>query len=273
MALAPPPQHLEGRWRTAFAARTVGLAPVFDAVVLEGGGNLADEADGLAALGRLLHAEGRDEVEIWLGRTHPLKVEASAIERPAGPSAAERRLRSRWLAAGRLTGHGEHDEAVAWLERGKAFDLVRTLVFARLAGARRVFVGHPGVGNEGRGLGGAAAALAQAVRRLGTATGARPVDAGAGVRAVRFDGTDGAWVLAVLADPDESWAGEPGAPLSPEREVVLRLPPGAYAVEPVATGGKEPEPARREAREGLLRLAVGPSPLYVRPWTGASSPR
>ncbi|MFV1959368.1 MAG: hypothetical protein ACC662_08140, partial [Planctomycetota bacterium] len=196
---------------------------------------------------------------------------------------------ARWLAAARDAGHPDHGRALAWRRRGEAYDVVRTLLAARAAGARRVFFEvHPQGGRAGadddplvaRGEDGrwvrrpAWYALEQARRAL---EGAREVtveprgDAGALYR-IRFDaGHAPPWMRVVVPDPGRSWAGDPGG-LPIVTQTAVRLPAGRYVTEPVRLGPGEAGRRARVVDGSVLPLELTVAPLYLWP-ASALGPR
>ena len=103
---------------------------------------------------------------------------------------------------------------------------------------------------------------------LGTPVGVDALPTSGGARAFRFErepGNGPAWVVVVLPDPDRDWAGEPRKD-DVRREVVLRLDPGLYSIQEARTAAKAPVVSARHVPDGVLKLGVGPSPIYV--WPG-----
>jgi hypothetical protein len=286
---ASPLARLEVQRAFGIARRLLEMVRLVDVVCLVGSGNLDDDAGDLAFLRQRLDAGGGRGKGLWLVADPTRKLDPPAGDQP-GPDQAELRLRRHWLAPALDPRHGEHAKAAAWLRRGQAFDLVRSLCRARAAGADVVLLEAPadrpcrgqrrGRAHEGQGLlaraaGGRAGerrtaswyALGQALDLLG---GAQRVDESrfeTPGRSIIFHlaaGTEPAWVAVLLLDPRLSWAGVPGTPPA-RRDVLVPVPSGTYLLEEVRTGPGAPRRERVTAREGVLSVSLGPAPAYIIP--------
>ncbi len=277
----PAPTRFLAARRLSFSLESLVLSHVYDVVQVRAPRRLAELALDLAAVRSFLDLGGREETELWLAPTP-----AALVEGPppgsvlSGPGPDETRRRARWLATARQAGHADHDAARRWLGRGRAYDVARALVTARLAGADRVVLGAAVEGGRDdtetlavfvHGDGTPRApfyALAQARARLGVAGDPARLEASGDAEAVRVTpgGPDHpAWVGLVFLDPDRAtWAGDPVRALPPV-DVVVHVPPGTYATEPVQTSAEAPVVTPREAPDGILSLPLTAAPVYIWP--------
>jgi hypothetical protein len=292
----PAAAALERRRALAFARKTLEMPRLFDVVGHVGSGSLEEDAANLRYLRRVLDEAGGTAVRTWLTDGPARKLDAPRFDTARAPDPAERRLRSRLLAAALEDGHPEHAVAEAWLRRGNAYDLVRGLCVSRLAGAdcflcygasdavpssvgeERSRAALQGLVRDEGGPEGPPRfartpswhAARQANRLLAGSVGTReqPLGGlGADGRAIVFsfpEGREPAWVAVLLLDPSISWAGSPEGG-APDREAAIPLPDGEYAVEETPSSAIEPAPRRVRAEGGVLRVRVTTAPLYVSP--------
>ena len=207
----------------------------------------------------------------------PAKLGRSSWPGGGGPTAEEERIRARWRSrAGGSKPTEGRKAARAWLEAGRAYDIVRTLGAARAAGADRIFVG----GAEGLDVLDARNAegsgwrrtpawyvLRQAARLLtghGHVTGSRFGKTASWWRFTFPAGGKRPWVIAVSLNPDLSWAGDPQNGWT-VKEVAVPVPDGPYVVEQLALDGAEPNRRRLRVAGGTLTLLLTPAPVWVYP--------
>jgi hypothetical protein len=263
-----------------FALFTLDFARLFGAAAHLGSDHLAEEEADLAFLSGHLAGAGRPDREVWLVGAPPARLLGTDLpDGRRGPPAAEAdsraraSARARWGAAGGPSGD---PAAVAWWERGIAYDLVRSTAGALAAGADRVFHGSRSSGDgadtlvapdaEGWRRTPAAYALRQANRLLGGHVGVRKSVLGPAT-AWRFafpPGHDPPWLLVLAADPDLSWAGRPGEDDDP-REVAVPLSDGTYRIQETALGPGDPTSLVRRADGGALLVRLGPGPVWIVP--------
>jgi hypothetical protein len=269
---APDAVLFRERREATFGLRTLSTLPIYDAVPHVGSGHLADEAADLRFLRHWLDAHGGKRVEAWLVDTPLAKLEEPRVPVLREVPAGERRLRSTWRSAARSPRHPDHARARSWLQRGEAYDVVRTILNAKLAGADRILFG-PDAGFLEPGPAGlplptpAGHALRQANAFLRGHVAVEPVAWGGPGQAARLlfpAGHDPRFVVVVALDPASAWAGPPAGPL-PETDVAIPLADGAYDVVPVALSDEEPRRAPVAADGGVLRLRLTPAPVYVVP--------
>jgi hypothetical protein len=268
----------------AFALRTLEMNRLVHGVPQVGSPHAADEAVDLRFLRRFLDVKRpAGGVEVWLEHTPTEKLGDPRVPVARHPTQVERRLRSASLAAARRAGHADHAAALAWLERGRAYDLVRTICAARLDGASRVVVGGHGDAHAD-----AAAvppgfvrqredgswtrtpswyAARQAIRLLGNHATVEEQPLGAPGRAVRFEFAEEhttPWVLVLVLDPDLSWAGaQDGSFLA--RPAALNVADGRYVVEETELAERRAEPRTVTVEDGTLLIELTPAPVYVYP--------
>ena len=269
----------------------LNMPALYDVLPQVGNDSHADDVANLRFLRRSLDEHAGKDVSLWLVDNATLKLGDARTPGAVGPKKGERRLRQRWLSAARNPAHPEHAEALPWMRRGQAFDLLRSLGRARAAGADVVLFccawdGAPsraGTGAPGRGgllsesgrTGPAAGslrtpawyALAQAVRLLGGHRSAGETSIGAPGRSVIFHfhaKQDRPWIALMSLDARLSWAGEPGQAL-PRRDVLIPLPNGRYVLEACRVGPEAPERRTVVVSNGMLTLTMTPAPLYVIP--------
>ena len=256
-----------------FDLEFIGIPGIFAAAAHVGRRNLRDEVQGPRVLADQLHRVGA-RAEVWLVDS-PLEKTDDPDRDPMGRmSDEERRLRARWLAAVRAPELAEHDVALAWVERGRACDVARTVCAARAAGVERIFLGGdqgldawvPRAEDGGWKARPCVAALRQVVDRLSGNTGATEASLGRAATATTFRFPRGhaqPYVVVVTLDPRHSWAGAPTGP-SPRWAVAVPLPDGTYRVETRDGDGARP-PQEVRVAGGLLPLELGPEPVFIEP--------
>lgn len=163
--------------------------------------------------------------------------------------------------------------ARAWRARGQAYDLVRSAVSARAAGADRLLL----AADEGldawvaRGVDGAwtlqppARALLHLLGALSGHAQANSEALGRTATATTFRFPQAAArppVLVVTLDARHSWAGSPDGE-TPTWDTSLALPDGVYVVESLGPKGQVTSGEVR-VEGGILPLTIGPEPVYVR---------
>ncbi len=268
----------ETRRAVEFASLTLSLADLFGAAVHRGSAHLADERVDVAWLRHLLDGAASAEAEAWLGGASAERLGEPDLPGAPGPDREELRLRARWAATARRVASEDRGLARAWMERGRAFDVVRSLATALAAGASRVFVGG---GRDGEGIdvfvaarerGGwrrtpAWYALRQANALLDKQIGASEERIGREASAWRFRMAKGAarpWVLVVALDAAVSWAGHPR--LGPvTRAVAVPLPEGRYVIEQTALDDGEPKRRHVRVQGGGLTFELDAAPVWIYP--------
>lgn len=284
--------RLEIKRRFEHIRRLLEMPRLFDVFAHLGNAHLADDVANLRFLRRYLDEHGGSDKELWLVDNPTRKLGTARATNVVPPKDSEARLRRRWLPAARNPSHSKHAVARAWLRRGQAFDLVRGVARARAAGADAIlslapfdelpvgFVGRREAGDQGllaeAGRDAPAAGLrrtpswwafGQMQRLLATHRTAGEASIGAPGQSVVFQLASKKarpWIAVLLLDPRLSWAGSPGEPL-PVRDVLVPLPSGAYVLESCRLGAEAPERRRIEVKDGMVRLALTPAPLYVIP--------
>ena len=284
-----PFARMEVERHFALAARLLDMPRLFDVFCHAGSAHAADDVANLRFVRRMLDAAGGGPRGVWLvgGPTH--KLGDAQAPGAVMPKLEERRLRQRWESAARQPRHPDHAVADAWLRRGEAYDLVRTLGRARAAGADAVlawsaFDGRapdPARFADRRGLLRARTdeagdrswertpswwALQQALQHLGDHRTAGESPIGAPGWSVIFHSErefERPWVAVLMLDARLSWAGDPGHEL-PLQDVLVTLPSGAYTLEWIRTGPEAPR-TLEVVSDGSITVRLGPEPVYVLP--------
>ncbi len=287
---AQPLPRLETIRHFRQARRLLGMPRLYDILCHAGSEHLGDDVANLTFLRRSLDRAGAGSKGLWLVDNPMRKLGAARDPGVVAPKRDELRLRRRWLPPALNPKHAQHGRALAWLRRGQAYDLVRTLGRARASGADGILFlspwdslppTHPRHATGAR-MGlladvGAGAqrtlrrtpawyALAQANRLLAGHRAAVETPIGAPGQSVifQFDRDETRpWVALLLLDPRLSWAGEPGQAL-PLRDVLITVPRGTYVVESIQTSEREPRRTEVES-DGALTLQLGPEPVYLIP--------
>ena len=275
-----------------FTRRTLEMPRLYDVVPHVGAKNLDDDEANLRYLRHLLTVAKGDHVEIVLGPGPVLKLAAPNSGSGALVPEKELQRRHRWQRIARTPGQEEQPRARAWLDRGAAYDLVRTYCRALASGAsavistphRRPIRGegpkHREVtrwhylvrGADGPGPAGGQAqpafhALKQLFSHVPTFRSAAFTDVGTAGHAVVFQlERDGArpHVTVVLPGPQFDWATPPDARTRPRR-VALPVPTGRYRVEWCKTDPFAAKAKELDAPDGVLLLELGPKPVYILP--------
>jgi hypothetical protein len=271
---------------------------LYDILPQRGADHVADDVANVGFLRRTLDAGPGAAVDVWLVESPTRKLGQAKTPAAVPPRKDELQRRRRWLPVAQNRSHSEHAAANAWMRRGQAFDVVRTLAQCRVAGADSVLflapdddlpAGWPRAA-ERRGMGFVTAAasaaageeeptatplertpswyaLRQALRWIAGHERAeeQPLGAPGGSFIFRFAARhQRPWVAVLLLDPRVSWAGEPGVAL-PERDVLVALPNGAYVLESCQTGPEQPARREVDVQDGSLLVKLGPAPLYIIP--------
>jgi len=272
--------------------RLLAMPRLYSALAQVGSGHLADDVANLRFLRRALDEQGGIDTELWLVDNPTRKLGGARAAGVVAPREDEALLRRRWVPIALNPAHSKHAEALAWLRRGQAFDLVRSLCRARAAGADVVLFlapwdelpkGFPGGAEAARqgfvteASGAAPAAglqptpswwaFGQLQRLLAAHRSAGETTIGAPGQAVVFRlETERArpWVTVLMLDSRLSWAGAPDTVL-PARDVLVPLPSGRYVVEACRLGPEPPERKPIEVKDGMVRLTLTPAPVYVIP--------
>ncbi len=275
-----------------FTRRTLEMPRLFDVVPHLGGANLDDDEANLQYLRHLLDAAEGTRVQTVLGPGPLLKLGAPRSGAGALVSDKELARRHRWWRIARTPGQEEQRQAQAWLDRGAAYDLIRTQCRALAGGAQGViFAPHRtpirGEKEEARAharwhylargsrpsepAGGkaqpAAYALGQFLTHVPSFRSAAFSDVGTAGHAVVFqlDGTGPRpHVTVVLPGPQHDWATPPDARTRPRR-VALPVPTGRYRVEWCKTDPFAARAQELDAADGILLLELGPEPVYILP--------
>jgi len=277
--------------RFSLIRRLLEAPQLYDVLPQLGSDNLVDDVANLRFLRRSLDENRGSDVSVWLVDNPPRKLGPAQSPGDVAPKNDERRARRRWLPVARNPAHSEHAQALAWMRRGQAFDVVRSLARSRAAGADAVLFLAPAdelpahwphrTAREGLGFldrarrGGANThertaswyALRQALRLLGGHRSAGETALGAPGRSVVFHferKQERPWVVVLLLDARLSWAGQPGAAL-PQRDVLIALPDGDYVLESCRLGAEEPVRKTVTVTGGSLVVTLTPAPLYVLP--------
>ncbi|MDJ0520782.1 MAG: hypothetical protein QNJ90_01770 [Planctomycetota bacterium] len=288
-----PLARLEVTRRFEHIRRLLAMPRLYEVLAHAGNAHLADDVANLRFLRRHLDEHAGGDTGIWLVDNPTRKLGGARVPGAVAPKGDEVRLRRRWLPAARNPAHSRHAEAKAWLRRGQAYDFVRGVARARAAGADAVLAlapfdrlpaGHPGGREAGdQGFLAEAAnrdapaagvrrtpawwALRQMHRLLGTHRSAGETSIGAPGRSVVFrlpSKRSRPWIALLMLDARLSWAGAPGEPL-PVRDVLIPLPSGHYVLESLRLGSEAPKRRRVQVKDGMLRLALTPAPVYVIP--------
>ena len=286
---APISAVLEARRAQDLLEHLVDLPRLFDVLPQRGSGHLDDDESNLRFLRRRLNEAGATDAALWLvgGPTTKTGEARTPTARSAGRR--ERNVRRLWRSAARNPRHGQHQEARAWLARGQSFDLVRTALRARAAGADAVYMAHAfdldGTMDHGEGTPaslcpGAPAAATQAPARGPLWYALRQLNEIVdGARQVRLRRALGAghlailtyprprpwsWTAVLLADPSHAWAGEPGQP-DARRRAELTLPTGKYRLRGVAQSERGAWEREATARTRSLQIDAGPEPVFILP--------
>ena len=285
---APRGARIEAERAFEIAEDLLGMPQLFDVVTHVGAGHHSDDTANLRFLRRMLDEASGSDVGLWLVQNPTRKLDPPQRPDVDGPAYNEQRIRRRWLPAARNARHPDHARALAWLRRGQAYDVVRSVCYARSAGADAVlflspwdvaplpahrtscinqgFVGtQPGTRSEARTP--SWYALRQLNALLAGHRAARRVPIrGTGSQTVFSipNPEPHPWVAVLLADAKWTWAGTPGETV-PTRMVALSLPSGSYRIVPCQVGPDAPPERTMKSEDGVLRLALGPAPLYVLP--------
>jgi hypothetical protein len=277
-ARVPAPLAFEERRALAFTSLTLSLRGLFRAVPHVGSDHLADTAVDLAWTRAVVDEGAGPEAEVWLVDDPAAKHGKPSWPAAGGPDAEEMRVRAQWRS--RAGGRPDAEEtklARAWLESGRAYDLVRTVGRARHAGADRIFLGGT------RGLDTFVAAdatvaggwrrtpawyvLRQTARLLtghGAVDGARIGTTAHWWRFTFPAGGKRPWVMAVALNPDDSWAGDPRHG-GRAKEVAVPMPDGPYVVEQLQVDAAEPIRTPVRVAGGTLTLLMTPAPVWIYP--------
>lgn len=296
LPVAPRRARLVAQRGHALLARLLDLPQLYDVLPQRGAAHIEDDVANLRFLRRRLDEAGATDTALWLVGGPPEKLGEPVVPVGRTPDRAERNRRRLWQRAARDARHAEHDVALAWLRRGQAYDLVRTVLRARAAGADAIYLPEAldvsddeararTAGCPRSGLvrpteeGGWRTPIWYALRQLlGHLKGHRGVReqaaAGSGhLMLLTYPAAEAsAWRGVLLTDAADAWAGESDTP-PPSGSAAVTLPDGSYRLEVVALDETLPAPEERRARDQTLTVPLGPSPLYIVPRIVTSNPR
>ena len=137
---APQTAVLAARRAQDLLEHLVDLPRTYDVLPQRGAGHIDDDVSNLRFLRRRLAEAGAQDVALWLVGGPTAKTGTPQTPTGRRPSMEERNVRQLWRSAARSTRHLQHGAASVWLQRGEAFDLVRTVLRARAAGADAIYM-------------------------------------------------------------------------------------------------------------------------------------
>ncbi len=275
--------------------RLLDLPRVFDVLPQRGAAHIEDDLSNLRFLRRRLDDGGATDAAIWLVGGPAEKLGEPRIPIGRAPDAAERQRRARLLRAARDPRHLDHDGALAWLRRGQAYDLVRTVLRARAAGADAVYLpaaldvsdheamAHPaGCPRSGAVQpttdGGRRTPIWYAMRQLaGHLEGHRVVQerpaAGSGhLMLLTYPSAPSrAWAAVLLHDSEKIWS-DVGDAITSEA-IALTLPDGSYRLEGIALTESTPWTQEIRARDQTVTVPRTPAPIWILPLKVDAHPR
>lgn len=276
-------------------SRLLDLPRLYDVLPQRGSSHLEDDVANVRYLRRRLDEEGATNVAVWLVGGPEEKLGEPLVPVGTSPDPRERNRRRMLVRAARDTRHSDHARALAWLRRGQAYDLVRTVLRARAAGADAVYVasaldvsdaqaaahttGCPRRGVvQPEGDGGERTpmwyALRQLVRYLDGHRGVREQPAAGAAHLVLLtypSAPERAWSAVLLADPDTDWSGDGMAGTA--AGVAVTLPDGRYRIETTALADEAPWGNDVRSRQQTLTLPLSAAPLWILPIEVEANPR
>ncbi|MGE0191368.1 MAG: hypothetical protein AB7T63_04925 [Planctomycetota bacterium] len=293
--VAPRQARLVAERAHDLLAKLLDLPRIYDVLPQRGAAHLEDDVANVRYLRRRLDEGGATNAAVWLVGGPEEKLGEPRVPVGTSPDPVERNRRRLLVRAARDPRHGDHAAALAWLRRGQAYDLVRTVLRSRAAGADAVYVasaldasdaqaaahatGCPRRGVvEPEGDGGARTpmwyALRQLVRHLEGHRSVREQPAAGAAHLVLLtypSAPERAWCGVLLADADADWAGD-GAP-GTAPGVAVTLPDGRYRIETTALADEAPWGNDVRSRQQTLTLPLSAAPLWILPIEVESNPR